>query len=35
MRLLQGEFADGDTIIIDAENGQLTFKKLEVVGAAR
>jgi ATP-dependent Clp protease ATP-binding subunit ClpB len=35
MRLLQGHFADGDTIVIDAEDGQLAFKRVEVVAPAR
>jgi ATP-dependent Clp protease ATP-binding subunit ClpB len=29
MRLLQGEFAEGDTVEVDAQDGELTFRKLE------
>jgi ATP-dependent Clp protease ATP-binding subunit ClpB len=29
VRLLQGEFAEGDTVVVDAENGQLTFHRKE------
>ena len=35
MRLLQGEFADGDTILLDAEEGRLAFKKSEAATAVR
>jgi hypothetical protein len=35
MRLLQGQFADGDTIVIDAEAGQLVFRRVEIVTGAR
>jgi len=31
LRLLEGEFADGDTIRVDAEDGEIRFEK---VGAA-
>ncbi len=30
MRLLKGEFRDGDTIVVDADGGQITFKRAEV-----
>jgi ATP-dependent Clp protease ATP-binding subunit ClpB len=30
MRLLQGEFADGDTVEVDAADGELTFARKEV-----
>jgi ATP-dependent Clp protease ATP-binding subunit ClpB len=29
MRLLQGEFAEGDTVVVDAEDGELTFRRKE------
>jgi ATP-dependent Clp protease ATP-binding subunit ClpB len=29
VRLLQGEFGDGDTVEVDAEGGQLSFRKVE------
>jgi ATP-dependent Clp protease ATP-binding subunit ClpB len=29
MRLLQGEFHDGDTVVLDAEDGQLAFRARE------
>jgi len=35
MRLLRGDFADGDTITIDAKAGQLEFKRAEVKPGAR
>ena len=35
MRLLRGEFHDGDTIVIDAEDGHLAFERVEVVTPAR
>jgi ATP-dependent Clp protease ATP-binding subunit ClpB len=28
LRLLEGEFADGDTVRVDAEDGQITFEKV-------
>jgi hypothetical protein len=31
LRLLEGDFADGDTIRVDAEDGEVRFEK---VGAA-
>lgn len=27
MRLLQAEFHDGDTVVVDAENDALTFRR--------
>ena len=30
LRLLKGDFRDGDTIVVDAEGGQITFKRAEV-----
>jgi ATP-dependent Clp protease ATP-binding subunit ClpB len=33
MALLQGRFVDGDTIIVDVENGQLAFRKAVAVEA--
>jgi ATP-dependent Clp protease ATP-binding subunit ClpB len=32
MQLLQGQFADGDTILADYDNGRLAFKKAALVG---
>ncbi|HYA09214.1 MAG TPA: hypothetical protein VEG24_06455, partial [Gaiellaceae bacterium] len=29
LRLLDGEFADGDRVVVDASDGELTFRKLE------
>jgi ATP-dependent Clp protease ATP-binding subunit ClpB len=29
VRLLQGEFAEGDTVVVDAEDGELTFHRKE------
>jgi ATP-dependent Clp protease ATP-binding subunit ClpB len=34
LRLLEGEFADGDTIRIDAQNGELVFVKAAAAAAA-
>ncbi len=34
MRLLQGEFHDGDTVVVDASDGALQFRKGEVLTAA-
>ncbi len=34
MRLLQGEFHDGDTVVVDAADGALQFHKGELVTAA-
>jgi ATP-dependent Clp protease ATP-binding subunit ClpB len=31
LRLLEGEFADGDTVLVDARDGELVFEKAEVV----
>jgi ATP-dependent Clp protease ATP-binding subunit ClpB len=33
MRLLDGEFGDGDTIRVDVADGELTFEKVEVATA--
>ncbi|MGH7919597.1 MAG: ATP-dependent chaperone ClpB [Candidatus Dormibacteraceae bacterium] len=30
MRLLQGEFEDGDTVLVDVADGELTFEKVQV-----
>ena len=29
MRLLEGEFADGDRVVVDASDGELTFARAE------
>ena len=29
MRLLRGDFADGDTIVVDVRNGELDFTRRE------
>jgi ATP-dependent Clp protease ATP-binding subunit ClpB len=34
LRLLEGDFADGDTIRVDAEDGEIRFEKLEARAAA-
>jgi ATP-dependent Clp protease ATP-binding subunit ClpB len=34
LRLLEGDFADGDTILVDAQNGDLVFTKAESAAAA-
>src|SRR5829696_1487208 len=34
LRLLEGEFAPGDTVRVDASGGELTFEKAAVAGAA-
>jgi ATP-dependent Clp protease ATP-binding subunit ClpB len=34
MRILEGQFHDGDTVEVDAENGTFAFKKAELVTAA-
>src|SRR3954453_22381704 len=34
LRLLEGDFADGDTIRVDAEGGELVFRKAEAAVAA-
>jgi ATP-dependent Clp protease ATP-binding subunit ClpB len=34
MRLLDGDFADGDTVRVDARDGELVFEKAEAVAAA-
>ena len=34
LRLLEGEFGDGDTIRVDAENGELIFERAEAAEPA-
>jgi ATP-dependent Clp protease ATP-binding subunit ClpB len=34
LRLLEGDFADGDTILIDARDGEIVFEKATVAAAA-
>jgi ATP-dependent Clp protease ATP-binding subunit ClpB len=34
LRLLEGEFAEGDTVRVDAADGELTFQKVEATKAA-
>jgi ATP-dependent Clp protease ATP-binding subunit ClpB len=34
LRLLEGDFADGDTIRVDAEDGEIRFEKLEAAAVA-
>ncbi len=34
LRLLEGDFADGDTIRVDAEDGEIRFEKIEAQAAA-
>jgi len=34
LRLLEGEFADGDTVRVDARDGELVFERAEVAAAA-
>jgi hypothetical protein len=34
MRLLQAEFHDGDTIVVDTAEGQLAFRKAAAPAAA-
>jgi ATP-dependent Clp protease ATP-binding subunit ClpB len=34
LRLLEGDFGDGDTIRVDAENGDLVFEKVEAAAPA-
>jgi ATP-dependent Clp protease ATP-binding subunit ClpB len=34
LRLLEGEFAEGDTVLVDAQNGELVFQKAAPVAAA-
>ena len=34
MRLLEGEFAEGDTVRVDAQDGELVFEKAGTVAAA-
>jgi ATP-dependent Clp protease ATP-binding subunit ClpB len=35
MRLLEGEFADGDAVRVDAQNGELGFEKVSAAEPAR
>jgi ATP-dependent Clp protease ATP-binding subunit ClpB len=30
LRLLEGDFGEGDTVLVDADGGELTFRKLQV-----
>ena len=34
LRLLEGEFADGDTVLIDSRDGEIVFEKASAVTAA-
>jgi hypothetical protein len=34
LRLLEGDFADGDTIRVDAEDGEIRFDKIGTPAAA-
>jgi ATP-dependent Clp protease ATP-binding subunit ClpB len=34
LRLLEGDFADGDTIRVDADDGEIRFEKAEAAAAA-
>jgi ATP-dependent Clp protease ATP-binding subunit ClpB len=34
LRLLEGDFGDGDTIVVDADGGELVFRKVEAALAA-
>jgi ATP-dependent Clp protease ATP-binding subunit ClpB len=34
LRLLEGEFAEGDTIAVDAKDGELIFRKAEAAKPA-
>jgi ATP-dependent Clp protease ATP-binding subunit ClpB len=34
MRLLEGEFAEGDTVLVDADGGALTFTKADAAVAS-
>jgi ATP-dependent Clp protease ATP-binding subunit ClpB len=34
LRLLEGEFAEGDTVLVDARDGELVFEKAASVAAA-
>ena len=34
MRLLEGDFAEGDTVRVDARDGELVFEKAAAVAAA-
>jgi ATP-dependent Clp protease ATP-binding subunit ClpA len=35
MRLLEGDFSDGDSIRVDAQNGELVFQKASAAEPAR
>jgi ATP-dependent Clp protease ATP-binding subunit ClpB len=35
MRVLQGDFRDGDHVIVDADGGRLTFRKEQPIAATR
>jgi ATP-dependent Clp protease ATP-binding subunit ClpA len=35
MRLLEGDFSDGDSIRVDAQNGELVFQKASEAEPAR
>ena len=35
MRLLEGDFADGDHVRVDAQNGELVFENVGVAEPAR
>ena len=34
LRLLEGDFADGDTVRVDAQHGELVFERADVAAAA-
>ena len=34
LRLLEGDFAEGDTILVDAQDGELVFERTEEATAA-
>jgi ATP-dependent Clp protease ATP-binding subunit ClpB len=34
LRLLEGDFGEGDTVVVDAEGGELVFRKAEAALAA-
>ena len=34
LRLLEGDFAEGDSVVVDAEGGELVFRKAEAALAA-
>jgi ATP-dependent Clp protease ATP-binding subunit ClpA len=35
LRLLEGEFSEGDTVRVDAKRGDLTFEKAKPLAAAQ